>query len=97
MREVAGIALVVVAIAIAPAGWFWSGAWWAVSVVLVFVGCFLFYSQRVQRRERKDRDLNANDNPGDAVDRYAPGPLSPSRVRRTDSDSSDSGGDFDGD
>jgi fatty acid desaturase len=97
MREVAGIALIVVAISIAPAGWFWSGAWWAASVVLVLVGLFLFHSTRIQRRERRERELGATDNPGDAVDRYAPGPLSPSRVRRSDLDSGDAGGDFDSD
>jgi len=97
MREVAGVVVVVVALAVAPAGYFWSSIWWTVSVALAVAGLLLFYSARVQRRERKDRELASGDDPGDAVERYSPGPLNPNRARRADADSSDAGDDFDGD
>jgi hypothetical protein len=94
MREVAGIVLVMAAVIIAPAGHFWSGTWWAVSVVLAIVGSLLYYSERIHRRERKDRESGPSGNAGDAT-AYAPGPLNPTGVRR--GSSGDSDGDFDGD
>jgi hypothetical protein len=96
MREIAGIALVVAAVIVAPAGHFWSSAWWAVSLVLAVVGSVLYYSTRTLRREREDRGSNANGNAGDAT-AYAPGPLHPGGVRRGSTSSDDSGGEFDGD
>jgi hypothetical protein len=96
MREVAGIVLVVAAVVIAPAGHFWSGIWWAVSVGLAIVGLVLYFSERTLRRERKDLESTASGNAGD-VATYAPGPLHPGGIRRgsTSSDDADSG--FDGD
>ena len=96
MREVAGIVLVVAAVVVAPAGHFWSSAWWAVSVVLAIVGLVLYYSERTLRREQRDRDSNPNGNAGDATG-YVPGPLHPGGIRRGSASSGDADSDFDGD
>ncbi len=95
MREIAGIALVLAAVGIAPAGHFWSAIWWAVSVVFAIVGLLLFYSARTLRRE-KDRESGSSANAGGEAG-YVPGPLSPGGLRSSSASSDDLGGDFDGD
>jgi hypothetical protein len=95
MREMVGIALVAVAIVLAPAGHFWSPVWWAASSVLALGGIFLYASERTGRREFRERQ-NLNGNAGDAVPN-APGPLNPGGLRRGSSNSDDFNGDIDGD
>lgn len=95
MREMVGIVMVVAAVVIAPAGYFWSPAWWAASGVLAIVGIVLYASERVARRELRDR-ANPNGNAGDATV-HAPGPLHPGGVRRGSAEGDDVAGDFDGD
>ena len=95
MREMVGIAMVVVAVITAPAGYFWSPAWWAASAALALVGIVLYASERVARRELRDR-ANPNGNAGDATI-HASGPLNPGGIRRGGSGGDDIDGDFDGD
>jgi hypothetical protein len=95
MREMVGIVMVVAAVVIAPAGHFWSPVWWAASVVLASVGIVLYASERVARRELRDR-ANPNGNAGD-VPVHAPGPLHPGGIRRGSAGGDDVVGDFDGD
>jgi hypothetical protein len=95
MREMVGIAMVVAAVIIAPAGHFWSPAWWAASAALAIVGIVLYASERIARRELRSQ-ANPNGNAGDAT-AHAPGPLHPGGIRRGSSGGDDVDGDFDGD
>ena len=92
MREVAGLLIVFAVLAMAPAVMLSSRIWWVVAVSLVVVALLLFYTSR---RVKRDRDAHATSN--DTFDGYAPGPLSPSRGRRMDTDSGDADGGSDGD
>jgi hypothetical protein len=92
MRQVAGIACVLVAVVTAPAGHFWSPIWWAFSVALVIAGLLLFYSAR-----RVKRELDAGTGSSATFDSYAPGPLALGGARRIDTDSGGTDGDVDGD
>jgi hypothetical protein len=95
MRVKVGIAMMVAAVVIAPAAHFWSSIGWAASAALAFTGIVLYASERVTRRELKDR-ANPNGNAGDATV-HAPGPLHPGGVRRGSAGGDDVDGDFDGD
>ena len=95
MREMVGIVMVVAAVIIAPAGHFWSPVWWAGSVVLAVVGFVLYASERVVRRELRDR-AKPNGNAGDATV-HAPGPLHPGGIRRGSAGGDDADGDCGGD
>jgi hypothetical protein len=79
-------------LAVAPAVKLSSPIWWVVAVSLIIVGLLLFYSGR---RVKRDRESHATSN--DTSDGYAPGPLSPGRGRRIDTDSDGADGGSDGD
>lgn len=89
---IAGLLLVVAVLTLAPAVYFSSMIWWVVATTFAVMGLVLFYSAR-----RVRRDLDRRSSSDSHFDGYSPGPLSPGRWRRVDSDSDGADGGTDGD
>jgi uncharacterized protein (DUF58 family) len=53
IREISGLVLTVVGVALVPMGWYFSRLLWMVAVVLVVVGSLLLFTERVLESERE--------------------------------------------
>lgn len=51
LREALGLALLVIAIALVPVGWYASRMLWLLSLIGIIVGAALFYTERRLKRE----------------------------------------------
>jgi hypothetical protein len=52
-REITGLVIVAVGVAVIPLGWYFSRLLWAAAAVLVVVGLILMLTDRVMERERE--------------------------------------------
>lgn len=59
LRESVGLILLVIGIAIAPMGWLGGGGVLSVAVLLVSIGIWLFYTQRIRMRDMAARQAEA--------------------------------------
>jgi len=50
-REAIGLGLIIVGVVLTPVAWAWSARWWLLAFSLIVVGAFLFYTDRMIRRE----------------------------------------------
>lgn len=87
------MALIVAGLILLPTAWMFSRALWLVAGVLIFVGAFLFVTERVRKRaEQHDRETGGGGGaPGD-VHNYS-GWRAGGRSETMDGDSGDGGGD----
>lgn len=67
-RETTGLLFIVAGSMVLPTAWMFSRALWLVAGVLVFAGVFLFYTDRVRRRqEQLDRETGGGGGSGPGV------------------------------
>lgn len=59
LRESIGLILLVTGIAIAPMGWLGGGGVLSIAVLLVSVGIWMFYTQRIRMRDMAARQAEA--------------------------------------
>jgi hypothetical protein len=68
LRKAIGLALVIVALVMVPTGWAYSRILWVAAFVFFVVGIFLFYTERMHKREEQiEKEASARSSGGTAV------------------------------